>query len=71
MHIDHDGNMELSAEENQQLMDQLGIEPKDYDNPPVEIELESQADGIATFRASNTRTGKSVKLEFEWAEDDE
>lgn len=69
MHIDQDGNMELSAEENQQLMDQLDIAAADYDDPPVEIEALDVADGVARFKARNTRTGKTVTLEFEQVEE--
>ena len=65
MQIDEDGNMELSAEENQKLMDQLEIAVRDYDDPPVEIECTGMDDDVATFRATNTRTGKSVVLEFD------
>lgn len=65
MIIDDDGNMELSAEENQKLMDQLDIAPVDYDEPPVEIECTGMDDGSATFMATNTRTGKSVELVFD------
>lgn len=65
MYIDDDGNMELSAEENQRLMDQLDIAPADYDDPPVEIECTGMDEGGATFRATNTRTGKSVELVFD------
>lgn len=65
MQIDSDGNMELSAEENQALMDQLNIAPGDYDDPPVEIELLSLQNGVATFKASHTRTGKTIRMEFD------
>lgn len=62
--------MELSAEENQRLMDQLEIHPRDYEDPPVAIELEPSEEGAAQFRATNTRTGKSVVLVFDRVEDD-
>lgn len=65
MNIDDDGNMELSAEENQRLMDQLEIAPEDYDDPPVEIECTGMEDHAATFKAVNTRTGKSIVLVFD------
>jgi len=65
MRIDEDGNMELSAEENQNLMDQLGIAAKDYDDPPVEIECTEMNDDAATFKATNTKTGKTVVLVFD------
>ncbi|BBL72206.1 hypothetical protein [Methylogaea oryzae] len=71
MQIDQDGNMELSAEENQMLMDKLDIAPQDYDDPPVEIESVGVEESVATFKASNTRTGKSVTLEFELAGDED
>ena len=69
MRIDEEGNMDLSAEENQSLMDQLEIRPRDYDNPPVEIECEGVEGGAASFRATNTKTGKSVVLVFDVIED--
>jgi hypothetical protein len=69
MRIDDDGNMELSAEENQSLMDQLEIHRRDYDDPPVEIECEGIEGNAATFRATNTQTGKSVTLVFDLLED--
>lgn len=65
MRIDEDGNMELSAEENQRLMDQLEIAPGDYDDPPVEIECTGMDDSAATFKATNTKTGKSVVMVFD------
>lgn len=71
MNIDQDGNMELSAEENQRLMDQLDIDPGDYDDPPVEIECTGMEDGSATFKATNTRTGKSVVMVFDLMPDEE
>ena len=51
MRIDEEGNMELSAEENQRLMDQLEIAPQD--------------DQAATFTALNTDTGKTIELVFD------
>jgi len=65
MEIDDDGNMTLTAEENQDLMDRLGIAEADYDDPPVAIESVEFEAGVATFRATNTRTGKSVMLTFD------
>ncbi len=65
MRIDDEGNMELSAEENQRLMDQLEIAPKDYEDPPVEIECVSMDDQAATFTALNTDTGKTIELVFD------
>jgi hypothetical protein len=65
MEIDDDGNMTLTAEENQDLMDRLGIAEADYDDPPVAIESVEFEAGVATFRATNTRTGKSVILTFD------
>jgi hypothetical protein len=65
MQIDADGNMELSAKENQKLMDELDIAPEDYDDPPVEIECIGMEDSAATFKATNTRTGKTVTLIFD------
>ena len=70
MEIDDDGNMELSAEENQRLMDQLEIDVADYDDPPVEIECTAMDDDAATFKATNTRTGKSVVLVFDLMNND-
>ena len=69
MNIDEDGNMELSAEENQRLMDQLEIAAEDYDDPPVEIECTRMEDDQAEFRAINTRTGKSIVLMFDLMND--
>lgn len=69
MKIDKDGNMELSAEENQSLMDQLEIHRRDYDDPPVDIEFEGDEEGAVKFRATNTRTGKTVTLVFDTVED--
>lgn len=68
MHIDDDGNMELSAEENQDLMDRLQVDPREYDDPPVDIECIGCADGVATFKATHRKTGKTVTLVFD-AED--
>lgn len=65
MQIDADGNMELSAEENQALMDQLDIPPEQYDDPPVAIEYTGMKGDAAVFTATNTDTGKSVVLEFD------
>lgn len=65
MRIDDDGNMELSAEENQSLMDQLDIAASDYDDPPVEIECLGMDEDAATFKATNTQTGKTVELVFD------
>ncbi|NBS16347.1 MAG: hypothetical protein EBT06_03450 [Gammaproteobacteria bacterium] len=65
MRIDEEGNMELSAEENQRLMDQLEIAPEDYEDPPVEIECVSMDDQAATFTALNTNTGKTIELVFD------
>lgn len=65
MYIDDDGNMELSAEENQSLMDRLEIDARDYDDPPVAIECLSMDDDAATFKATNTKTGKSIELVFD------
>lgn len=69
MQIDQDGNMELNAEENQQLMDQLGIAAADYDDPPVEIEGIGVENDVASFKATNTKTGKSIVMEYELKED--
>lgn len=69
MNIDENGNMELTAEENQRLMDQLEIHERDYDDPPVSIECESMEDGSASFRAINTQTGKEVVLVFDLVPD--
>lgn len=71
MHIDEDGNMELSAEENQRLMDQLEIAESDYDDPPVEIECTGMDDDAATFKATNTKTGKSVVMVFDLMPDED
>ncbi|MGZ8218089.1 hypothetical protein [Methylomagnum sp.] len=71
MNIDADGNMELTAEENQALMDQLEIAAGDYDDPPVEIECTAMEDGAATFKATNTKTGKEVVMVFDFMEDED
>ncbi len=65
MHIDSEGNMELSAEENQDLMDRLDIPPTEYDDPPVAIEVVESGNDVIRFKATNTKTGKFVVLEFE------
>lgn len=65
MQIDDDGNMELTAEENQDLMDRLGIAEADYDDPPVAIESVGFENEVATFRATNTRTGKTILMTFD------
>lgn len=69
MHIHPDGNIELTAEENQVLMDKLEIDARDYDDPPVEIESVDMEDGLAKLKAVNTRTGKSIVMEFEFESD--
>lgn len=69
MRIDEDGNMELSAEENQDLMDQLDIPPNEYDDPPVAIEYLGLEDNTARFQATHTGTGKTVILEFDSLEE--
>ncbi len=71
MRIDEDGNMELTAEENQDLMDQLEVAESEYDDPPVEIEYNGTEDNQATFTAINTKTGKSITLVFDLMEDGE
>ena len=65
MRIDDDGNMALSAEENQSLMDQLDIPVSEYDDPPVAIECLGMDEDAATFKATNTQTGKTVELVFD------
>jgi len=65
MYIDDDGNMELSAEENQSLMDRLEIDARDYDDPPVSIECLGMDEDAATFKATNTKTGKSIEMVFD------
>jgi hypothetical protein len=69
MRIDEEGNMELSAEENQDLMDRLEIPESDYDDPPVEIECTGMEDNVAIFAARNTKTGKLVVMEFDLMDD--
>jgi len=69
MQIDEDGNMMLTAEENQNLMDQLDIAPDDYDDPPVAIEFVGEQLDYCTFKATNTRTGRSVLLDFTYSEE--
>jgi hypothetical protein len=71
MRIDSDGNMELTAEENQDLMDRLDIPEGDYDDPPVEIECVGIENEVATFKATNTKTGKSVEMVFDLMDEDE
>jgi hypothetical protein len=71
MRIDDDGNMELTAEENQELMDRLEIAEGDYDDPPVEIECTGMESNSATFKATNTKTGKSVVMVFDLMDDTE
>jgi hypothetical protein len=71
MRIDSDGNMELTAEENQDLMDRLNIPESEYDDPPVEIECVGIENEVATFKATNTKTGKSVEMVFDLMDDDD
>ncbi|BBA32795.1 heat shock 70 kDa protein 12A [Methylocaldum marinum] len=71
MRIDSDGNMELTAEENQDLMDRLDIPESEYDDPPVEIECVGIENEVATFKATNTKTGKSVEMVFDLMDDDD
>ncbi len=69
MQIDEEGNLELSAEENQALMDSLEIPESQYDDPPVSIEyLGMEEDKIARFRVTNTETRKSRVMEFDLME---
>ncbi|CAL1241557.1 hypothetical protein [Candidatus Methylocalor cossyra] len=70
MRIDQDGNMELTAAENQDLMDRLDIPESQYDQPPVEIECTGMDGRLVTFTATNTETGKSITLVFERIQDD-
>lgn len=70
MRIDEDGNMELTAEENQDLMEQLEIPPAEYDDPPVDIECSKMENNVATFTATNLKTGKSVTLVFDLMDED-
>lgn len=65
MQIDAEGNMELTAEENQSLMDQLNIPPSEYDDPPVSIEWLKEDEELIVFKATHLKTGKFVHLEFE------
>ncbi|WP_086133301.1 hypothetical protein [Methylocaldum sp. SAD2] len=71
MRIDSDGNMELTAEENQDLMDRLDIPESDYDDPPVEIECVGIENEVATFKATNTKTGKSVQMVFDLMDEED
>jgi len=71
MRIDSDGNMELTAEENQDLMDRLDIPESEYDDPPVEIECIGVENEVATFKATNTKTGKSVQMVFDLMDEED
>ncbi len=71
MRIDEDGNMELTAEENQELMDQLEIPASEYDDPPVEIEHTGTEGNEASFKATNLKTGKTVTLVFDLMDEEE
>ncbi|MBP1152370.1 MULTISPECIES: hypothetical protein [Methylocaldum] len=71
MRIDSYGNMELTAEENQDLMDRLDIPESDYDDPPVEIECVGIENEVATFKATNTKTGKSVQMVFDLMDEED
>jgi len=71
MRIDSDGNMELTAEENQDLMDRLDILESEYDDPPVEIECIGVENEVATFKATNTKTGKSVQMVFDLMDEED
>lgn len=68
MQIDDEGNLELTAEENQALMDSLEIPPSQYDDPPVSIEYLGMEDNVARFKVINTETGKSRTMEFDLLE---
>jgi len=61
--------MELTDEENQDLMDRLDIPSSEYDDPPVEIECIGMENDAATFKARNTKTGKSIVMVFDHQED--
>lgn len=69
MQIDVDGTLVFSAEENQDLMDQLKISQSEYDDPPVELEYMGDEGGTITIKATNTKTGKEVLLEYELQEE--
>ncbi|QJD30164.1 hypothetical protein [Methylococcus geothermalis] len=65
MRIDKHGNMELTEEEDADLLEQLEIPPSEHDDPPVEIECVSTENDVATFKATNTKTGKHVLMVFD------
>jgi hypothetical protein len=69
MQIDEEGNLELTAEENQALMDHLEIPESQYDDPPVEIEYTGMEDDTAKFKVTNTETGKTLIMEFDLMEE--
>lgn len=71
MQIDEAGNLELTAEENQAMMDHLEIPPGQYDDPPVSIEYLGAEEKVARFRVTNTETGKSRLMEFDELESPE
>lgn len=65
MRIDKDGNMELTEEEDADLLEQLEIPESEHNDPPVEIECVSMENDVATFKATNTKNGKHVLLVFD------
>lgn len=71
MQIDEEGNLELTAEENQALMDSLEIPASQYDDPPVSIEYLGMEDKVARFQVVNTETGKTRNMEFDLLENAE
>lgn len=71
MQIDEEGNLELTAEENQALMDNLEIPPEQYDDPPVSIEYLGTMEKVASFKVTNTQTGKSRVMAFDQLESPE
>ena len=71
MRIDSDGYVELTTEENQDLMDRLGVSESEYDDPPVEIECVGVENDTAIFKATNTKTGRSVQMVFDLMEEED
>jgi hypothetical protein len=65
MRIDEHGNMELTEEEDADLLERLEIPESEHDDPPVEIECVGMENDVATFKATNTKTGKHVLMVFD------
>ena len=57
--------MPSSAEENQDLREQLKFLTPDTTGPPVEFECVGDEDGTTTIKTTNTKTDRHVLLALE------